>query len=149
MVPSETNSVVFFFFFFETGWPANSLSTKNEILSTCSCHQNRIAALGFPTRYRASRFGGNTRILAVHSPSGPKVLRFPQCQICFWPNRKASCTKIFIMLHVLSSELDSFFRLTPTCLGVRVASIFFVMRNMCLKSGSQCPRIVQLDLPRF
>ena len=43
----------FFFFFFETGSPANSLSTKNVFLSTCSCHRNRIAALGLPTRYRA------------------------------------------------------------------------------------------------
>ena len=123
--PIRPNSVVFFFFF-ETGSPANSLSMKNVIFSTCSGHPNRIAALSFPTRYRASRFSGNTRILVVHSPSGR--------QICCWPNRKASCTKICIVLHVLSSELDSFFRLTPTCLVV----------SLVVYPLSWCSRCIQI-----
>ena len=44
--------------FLETGSPAESLSTKTVILSTCFCLQNLSAALGFPTRSRAARFKG-------------------------------------------------------------------------------------------
>ena len=111
---SQSDQIHRVFFFFETCSPATSLSMKNVIFSTCSGHRNRIAALGFPTRYRACSTlqWKYTRILAVHSPSGR--------QICFWPNRKASCTKICVVLHVLSSELDTFFRLTPTCLVVNI-----------------------------
>ena len=38
--------------------PAQSLSTKTVILSTCCCLRNLSAALVFPTRYRAARFNG-------------------------------------------------------------------------------------------
>ena len=151
VVPNQTKSVVFFFF--EFGSPAKSLSTKNVILSTCSCHRNRIAALGFPKRYRAARFSGNTRILAVHSPLSQRFCGFRKVKSAFGQigkrhaRRSVSCCMFFP---------QNFFRLTPTCLVVSLVvyplswcSRFFVMRNVCLKSGSQCPRIVQFDLPRF
>ena len=67
---------------------------------------------------RAPRFSGNTRILAVRLPSGPHVLWFPRSRICLLPNRKASRTKICIVLHLPSSEFDSCFGPTPTCLVV-------------------------------
>ena len=131
MVPNQTKFRRLFFFF-ETGSPANSLSTKNVFFSTCSGHRNRIAALGFPTRYRAERFSGNTRILAVHPPSGPNVLRFPQGQICLWPNRKASCTTICIVLHLPSSEFDSCFGPTPTCLVVSLGVYTLSRFSRCI-----------------
>ena len=138
------------FFFFETGSPANSLSTKNVFLSTCSCHRNRIAALGLPTRYGAPRFSGNTRILAVHSPSGPNVLRFPRGRICLLPNRKASRTKICIVLHLPSSEFDSCFGPTPTCLVVSlgVYSLSWCSRCIQILCDEECVSQVRFSMSK-
>ena len=67
---SATSPVVLFL---ESGSPAKSLCTKIVDLSTCSWFPNRIAALGFPTRYRAARFNG------TKSSSCRSLLRVAQC----------------------------------------------------------------------
>ena len=100
------------------------------ILSTCSSLRNRNAAMGFSTRYRAAPFSEKSRIHEVASFSGTHASRFLQGLICLGPKMKVSCTQICVVLHLLSSESDSFFRLTSTCLVVsfvvcvRVASKF-------------------------
>ena len=47
----DTNPIVLCL---ETGSPPKLFFTKAVVLSTCSCLRNRIAASGFPNRYRAA-----------------------------------------------------------------------------------------------
>ena len=96
------------FMFFLNIADSENLATEIEILSTCSCLWNRVAALGFQ-RYHAALFNGTKS--DVWSPSRPNVMLFPQSLICLG-RRSVSCC----ILH--SSELDSFLRLTPFCLVV-------------------------------
>ena len=74
---------------------------------------------------------------------------------------KISCTHICIELHLLSSELDSFFRLTPTCLVIslvvyslllcsRLHPRFFDDEVACLKPSSiNVQQLSSLICPRL
>ena len=59
---------------------------------------------------------------------------FLQSLICLGLNMKVSCTQIYVVLHLLSSELDSFFCQTPTCLVI----------SRVVYSLSWCSRSIQI-----
>ena len=95
-----------------------------------------------------------SRIHEARSFSGPNVSRFLQDPICLGPKMKVSDKQTCILSHLLSSESDSVFSLTPVCLvvsfprGVLTVFVFalhpdsLMMSGACLKSGSMskyCP----------
>ena len=95
-------------FFSRLGLERNRCPQKTVILSTCSCLRKSCCSFG------SSRPGTGLHasveetliILAVHSSSGRNV--------------KVSCTQVCIVLHLRSSELDSFFRPTTSCLAISI-----------------------------
>ena len=151
MVPSETNSVVFFFFF-------SRLDRQRTRCPRRMCFCQRVLVIGIVLQLwacrqdtvRAPRFSGNTRILAVRMPSGPHVLRFPRGRICLLPNRKASRTKICIVLHLPSSEFDSCFGPTPTCLVVSlgVYSLSWCSRCIQILCDEECVSQVRFSMSK-
>ena len=143
--------------FLETGSPAKSLSRKTVILSTCSCLRNRIAAFGFPNKIPYCTLQWNKVEFSWFSSSGPNVLLFPPSLICLGPKLESLNSKICIVLHLLSSELDSFFRPHPLalqflswcthCLGVLVASRFFDDEGCISQAKSSVQEMSRLMYP--
>ena len=116
----------------KTGSPAKSLSTKTVILSACSCLRNRRAALVFPTRYRAARFSG------TKSNSRGTLILWVKCfavsarSNLSWQSMKVSYKQICILLHLLYSESDSVFRLTPVCLAISLVVYSLFSCSHCI-----------------
>ena len=133
--------------------PAKSLATKTVIVSACSCLQNRNAASGFPTQYRAARFSG------MKPNSRGSLNLWTKCfPVSAWSNlswakrksqarRSVSCCTFFLRMassikHQLVLQFLSWW---THCLGVRVASRLFG-DEWCVSRQVPCPRSVELDL---
>ena len=74
-----------------------------------------------------------SQILSVHSFSGPNASRFLQGLFFLGPHKKASCTRICIVVLHLSSESDSVFRLTLTCLAVALVMCSLFWCSRCIQ----------------
>ena len=75
----------------------------------------------------------NNRIVVVRSFFGLNGLPFLRDPICLGPNTTNACTQIFIVLHLLSSVLDSFFRLPQSCLAVSPVVCSHVSCSSCIQ----------------
>ena len=130
---SQSDQIPSFFFFRD--WIASEIAVHEECdFVNVFLSSESYCSSGLPDKIPCCTLQWKYSNSRGPLASEPNVLRFPQGQICLWPNRKASCTKICTVLHVLSSELDSFFRLTPTCLVV----------SLVVYPLSWCSRCIQI-----
>ena len=86
----------------------------------------------FPNQMSRCTF--QRRIVDFTDSLGQMLCAFCKILICLGPNMTVSYTQICIVLHLLPSEANSFFRLTPTCLVV----------SLVVDSVSWCSRCIHI-----
>ena len=117
--------------FAKTGSPAKSQSTKTDVVNVFLSSQSYCSS-GLPDHIPGCTHQWNkvefSRV--IHSPSGPKVCCF--CNVLSW-TKLGKCTQICIVVHILSSELGSCFRLTPTCFVISLVVYSLSWSSRCIQ----------------